>query len=76
VSERGRVSIGALRQDLLQAKAVQGKWSTAGPNRMATAPALGGSGSIRGWRALAAINAAPEWQASPLKQVTLPVHSL
>jgi hypothetical protein len=48
----------ALRQKQPQAKAVQGKGSTAGPNGLATPPALGGSGPIRGWRAMAAINQA------------------
>jgi hypothetical protein len=40
LSVRGRVSMGALRQEKPQPKAVQGKWSTAGPTGLATAPAV------------------------------------
>ena len=61
VSVRGRVSIGALRQEESEAKAVQGIWSTAGRNGLATPPELGGSGPIRGWRAMAAINGPVFW---------------
>jgi len=50
------MSMAALRQEQSQAKSVQGKGSTAGKNGLATPPALGGSGPIRGWRTMAAIN--------------------
>jgi hypothetical protein len=44
---RGRVSMEALQQEQPQAKAVQGKWSNAGPNGLATPLALRGSGPLR-----------------------------
>jgi len=53
--------MGALRQQHSQAEAVHGKWSTAGPTGLATAPALGGFGPTRGWRAMAAINRPVRW---------------
>jgi hypothetical protein len=61
VSVRGRVSMGALRQEQPQAKAVQGKWSNASPNGLATPTALGGAGPFRGWRLMAAINRLACW---------------
>jgi hypothetical protein len=58
---RGRVSMGALRQEKPEAKAGQGKENTAGSTGLATPPALGGSGPIRGWRAIAAVNRLVRW---------------
>jgi hypothetical protein len=51
----------ALRQELSQAKAVQGKWSNAGPNGLATPLALSRYEPLRGWRLMAAINRLACW---------------
>jgi len=53
--------MGALRQEKPEAKAGQGKENTAGSTGLATPPALGGSGPIRGWRAIAAVNRLVRW---------------